>query len=99
MRPYNGNKLQPRTTQCVFLGYVMRYKGVACYNISYGKLVISRHVVHDEELFPCRIKQFSRSQQCTSSHQQNSRSIMIQLPRAITSSSSIHKDREYMSAT
>lgn len=97
MRPYNENKLQPRITQCVFLGYVMSYMGVSCYNISFGKLVISRHVVHDEEVFPYRIKQSSASQQCTSSHQQNSRPIMIQLPRAITSSSSTHQDREYVS--
>lgn len=62
IRPHNENKLQPRTTQYVFLGYVMGYKGVACYNISSGKLVISRHVVHDEDVFPYRIKQSSGSQ-------------------------------------
>lgn len=29
---YNVHKLQPRTTQYVFVGYVAGYKGVICYN-------------------------------------------------------------------
>ena len=27
LRPYNDHKLQPRSTQCVFLGYLSGYKG------------------------------------------------------------------------
>ncbi|KAL6269518.1 hypothetical protein ACE6H2_026429 [Prunus campanulata] len=52
LRPYTEHKLQPRTTQCVFLGYAQGYKGVICYNPSTGKLVISRHVLHDETCHP-----------------------------------------------
>ncbi|CAL9022249.1 unnamed protein product [Prunus brigantina] len=52
MRHYNVHKLQPRTTQCVFLGYSPGYKGVICYNRVTAKCVISRHVLHDEAVFP-----------------------------------------------
>ncbi|XP_004301682.1 PREDICTED: uncharacterized protein LOC101303134 [Fragaria vesca subsp. vesca] len=52
LRPYVKNKLEARTIQCVFLGYALGYKGVFCYSISKNKLWLSRHVVHDESLFP-----------------------------------------------
>ncbi|KAI5355626.1 hypothetical protein L3X38_008521 [Prunus dulcis] len=52
LRHYNVHKLQPRTTQCVFLGYSPGYKGVICYNRITAKSVISRHVLHDEAVFP-----------------------------------------------
>ncbi|CAL2257491.1 unnamed protein product [Prunus armeniaca] len=52
LRPYNDNKLQPRTCQCIFLGYANGYKEVICYNRDSGRLFLSRHVVHDETVFP-----------------------------------------------
>ncbi|CAL2255541.1 unnamed protein product [Prunus armeniaca] len=52
LRHYNVHKLQLRTTQCVFLGYSPGYKGVICYNRITAKCVISRHVLHDEAIFP-----------------------------------------------
>ncbi|CAL2277183.1 unnamed protein product [Prunus armeniaca] len=52
LRPYTEHKLQPRTAQCVFLGYAPGYKGLICYNPFTGKLVISRHVIHDETCHP-----------------------------------------------
>lgn len=52
LKPYSHDKLDPRTTQCVFLGYALGYKGVFCYNISQNKLWLSRHVIHDETVFP-----------------------------------------------
>ncbi|CAL8176000.1 unnamed protein product [Prunus armeniaca] len=52
LRPYTEHKLQPRTAQCVFLRYAPGYKGVICYNPFTGKLVISRHVIHDETCHP-----------------------------------------------
>ncbi|CAL9001424.1 unnamed protein product [Prunus brigantina] len=52
LRPYNVHKFQPRTTQCVFLGYSSGYKGVLCYDIANDKFVISRHVIHDESIWP-----------------------------------------------
>ncbi|KAB2594907.1 hypothetical protein D8674_030357 [Pyrus ussuriensis x Pyrus communis] len=55
LRPYNSNKLQPRSVMCAFLGYYQGYKGVICYNLQTKKLVISRHVCFDESLFPARM--------------------------------------------
>lgn len=52
LRPYNHDKLNPRATQCVFLGYALGYKGVVCYSISRKKLWLARHVIHDETCFP-----------------------------------------------
>lgn len=52
LRPYTSNKLDPKSTQCVFLGYALGNKGVFCYSIDHNKLWMSRHVVHDETVFP-----------------------------------------------
>lgn len=52
LRPYAKNKLEPRTEQCVFLGYLLGYKGVVCYHRLSKRLFIFRHVVHDETVFP-----------------------------------------------
>lgn len=52
LRPYTHDKLDSRTTKCVFLGYALGYKGVICYSIEQNRLWISRHVVHDETSFP-----------------------------------------------
>jgi transposase InsO family protein len=45
LRPYNTHKLQPRSTQYVFLGYNLHHKGYKCLNIKSGRLYISRDVV------------------------------------------------------
>lgn len=50
--PYNTHKLEPRSHQCVFLGYSMGYKGVLCYDLQTQKILISRHVIHNEDIFP-----------------------------------------------
>jgi hypothetical protein len=52
LRPYNHNKLQPKTTKCVFLGYAIKYKGYLCYHVPTLRLFISRHVIFDEHQFP-----------------------------------------------
>lgn len=52
LRPYNSNKLQSRTTKCVFLRYASKYKGYICFEVSKNKVVISRHVKFDETKFP-----------------------------------------------
>ncbi|KAM0982243.1 hypothetical protein ACFX2A_015487 [Malus domestica] len=52
LRPYNVNKLQARSDECVFLGYSIGYKGVLCYNRNTQRLLLSRHVIHDENVFP-----------------------------------------------
>lgn len=46
------NKLQARSTPCVFLGYPSNHRGYKCYELSSRKIVISRHVVFDENIFP-----------------------------------------------
>ncbi|KAM1047539.1 hypothetical protein ACFX2C_026882 [Malus domestica] len=52
LRPYNVNKLQARSDECVFVGYSIGYKGVLCYNRTTQRLLLSRHVIYDENVFP-----------------------------------------------
>jgi hypothetical protein len=46
------HKLSPRSTQCVFLGYSVDHKGYRCLNLSTNRLIVSRHVVFNEDSFP-----------------------------------------------
>jgi len=46
------NKLQPRSTPCVFLGYPLNHRGYKCYELSSRKVIISRHVLFEENTFP-----------------------------------------------
>ena len=46
------HKLQPRSRACVFLGYPSTHKGFRCYDPTTRRIIISRHVVFDEEVFP-----------------------------------------------
>jgi hypothetical protein len=52
LRPYNTHKLQPCSTQCVFLGYSLIHKGYKCLHLPSNRLYISRDVVFDETTFP-----------------------------------------------
>jgi hypothetical protein len=52
LRPYNSHKLQPRSLQCVFLGYSLLHRGYKCLHLPTGRLYISRDVVFLETLFP-----------------------------------------------
>ncbi|KAM1626584.1 hypothetical protein ACFXTN_013569 [Malus domestica] len=96
LRPYNQNKLQPRSKQCFFLGFAAGYTGVVCYDISSNKLVLSRHVIHDENTFP-----FKSPKQLSSVKSNNSQGpqlplIIVQLSsfgtRADHTASLIHED-------
>jgi Reverse transcriptase (RNA-dependent DNA polymerase)/GAG-pre-integrase domain len=51
IRPYAANKLSPRSTPCVFLGYSIMYKGYKCLSLNTNKIYISRHVIFDEYSF------------------------------------------------
>jgi hypothetical protein len=51
LRPYNSYKLQPRSLQCVFLGYSLLHRGYKCLHIPTGRLYISRDVIFLETLF------------------------------------------------
>jgi hypothetical protein len=47
-----SHKLAPRSTACVFLGYPSSHKGYRCLDLATKRIIISRHVVFDETLFP-----------------------------------------------
>jgi histone deacetylase 1/2 len=51
MRPYNKNKLQPRSEKCVFLGYSSNHKGCKCLSKS-GRIYVSKDVLFNEDSFP-----------------------------------------------
>jgi hypothetical protein len=46
------HKLSPRSTRCVFLGYSANNKGYRYFDLSTNCLIISRHVVFDDDSFP-----------------------------------------------
>jgi hypothetical protein len=52
LRPYNRQKLNFRSKQCVFLRYSSLHKGYKCLDISTGRVYISRDIVFDENILP-----------------------------------------------
>lgn len=46
------HKLAPRSSPCIFLGFLHGYKGYRCYNPATGKVIMSRHVTFHEDIFP-----------------------------------------------
>ena len=52
LRPFNKNKLQPRSKPCVFLGYPPLSKGYICLDPTSNKIYIACHVLFNESLFP-----------------------------------------------
>ncbi|KAI3796959.1 hypothetical protein L1987_39646 [Smallanthus sonchifolius] len=46
------HKLESRSNPCVFLGYPSHHRGYKCLDLKTHKLIISRHVVFDETIFP-----------------------------------------------
>jgi hypothetical protein len=46
------HKLAPRSIRCVFLGYSADHKGYHCLDLTTNRLIVSRHVVFNEDSFP-----------------------------------------------
>jgi hypothetical protein len=46
------HKLSPRYTRCLFLGYSPDHKGYRCLDLTSHRIIISRHVNFDEDVFP-----------------------------------------------
>lgn len=55
LRDYADNKFDPRSLQCIFLGYNDIYKGYRCLLPTTGRVYISRHVLLMNTLFPSRL--------------------------------------------
>ncbi|KAG8500188.1 hypothetical protein CXB51_004156 [Gossypium anomalum] len=51
LRPFLSHKLDFQSQPCTFLGYSSQHKGYHCLTPD-GKMVISRHMVFDEQRFP-----------------------------------------------
>ena len=51
LRPYNSNKLQSHSTQCVFLGYSLLHKGYKCLHLPSNHVYISHDVSFTETQF------------------------------------------------
>ncbi|XP_060971854.1 retrovirus-related Pol polyprotein from transposon RE1 isoform X2 [Cannabis sativa] len=51
LRPYNSQKLQFRSTKCLFIGYSPEHKGYCCLHPS-GRTYITRNCLFDENEFP-----------------------------------------------
>lgn len=66
LRPFTKHELQPRSSLCVFLGYVLGYKIVLCYNMENHKILISRNVIHDESLYHFKGRKVSPPQDTSS---------------------------------
>jgi histone deacetylase 1/2 len=49
------HKLSPRSMPSVFLGYPSQHRGYRCYNPVSGKILISRHVIFNEIVFPFQL--------------------------------------------
>jgi hypothetical protein len=46
------HKLSPRSTHFLSLGYSLDHKGYHCLDLASHRILISRHVVFDEDVFP-----------------------------------------------
>ncbi|PKU78515.1 Retrovirus-related Pol polyprotein from transposon TNT 1-94 [Dendrobium catenatum] len=54
---HTRHKLQPKSKQCVFIGYSDTHKGYKCLDVSNNKVFVSRHLTFDEQMFPFSIQQ------------------------------------------
>lgn len=47
------NKLAPRSTPCIFLGYPSNHHGYRCFNHVTCQIIISHHITFDKHSLPC----------------------------------------------
>ena len=52
LKPYTNHKLQPKSTQCIFLGCPPLSKGYICFDPDTYKVYITPHVIFSESKFP-----------------------------------------------
>ena len=52
LRPYTAHKLEPRTKECIFIGYPTSSKGYFCLDHQKNHVYTSRHVIFNESKFP-----------------------------------------------
>ena len=48
LRSYPSNKLQPKSSQCIFVGYPSMSKGYICLDVAFGRIYISSHAIFHE---------------------------------------------------
>ena len=49
----SANKLEPRFTHCLLLGYARHYTGYKCFGPITGRVFVSCHMIFYEHEFPC----------------------------------------------
>ena len=52
LRPYNKHKLQPRSTECIFLGYPPLSKGYLCLDPTINGVYVTCYALFNENRFP-----------------------------------------------
>lgn len=61
LRSYVSNKLSSHSIECIFLGYSSQHKGYRCLDPTTGRVYISRQVIFNKTVFPCKQLQAQKS--------------------------------------
>lgn len=84
--PCNQHKLQSKSVLCIFLGYVVGYKGTICYHLSSKRQFLCRYVIHDEASFLAKLTPSTSSIKTGSTYDSTLRSsIVLTLPIPLSS--------------